>query len=72
MNLAKMVFLSSKSDSSLLFCPLFRGLFLFKSSPLGEVSYKVKKNVPWHIPAPSAVACDSFLLRASAHPAERF
>ena len=27
----------------------------------------VKKNVPWHILAPSAVACDMFLLRASAH-----
>ena len=25
------------------------------------------KNVPWHILAPSAVACDMFLLRASAH-----
>ena len=33
---------------------------------------KLKKNVPWHILAPSAVACDIFLLRASAHPAERF
>ena len=31
-----------------------------------------KKNVPWHILAPSAVACDMFLFRASAHPAERF
>ena len=31
----------------------------------------IKKNVPWHILAPSAVACDIFLLRASAHPAER-
>ena len=31
-----------------------------------------KKNVPWHILAPSAVACDIILLRASAHPAERF
>ena len=28
--------------------------------------------MPWHILAPSAVACDIFLLRASAHPAERF
>ena len=27
----------------------------------------VKKNVPWHILAPIAVACDMFLLRASAH-----
>ena len=25
------------------------------------------KDVPWHILAPSAVACDMFLLRASAH-----
>ena len=29
--------------------------------------YDRKKNVPWHILAPSAVACDMFLLRASAH-----
>ena len=27
----------------------------------------VKKNVPWHILAPSAVACDILHLRASAH-----
>ena len=27
---------------------------------------KHEKNVPWHILAPSAVACDKFLLRASA------
>ena len=27
----------------------------------------VKKNVPWHILAPSTIACDMFLLRASAH-----
>jgi hypothetical protein len=32
----------------------------------------MKKNVPWHILAPRAVACDIILLRASAHPAERF
>ena len=30
-------------------------------------TYCSKKNVPWHILAPSAVACDMFLLRASAH-----
>ena len=29
-------------------------------------------NVPKHIRAPRAVACDIFFLRASAHPAERF
>ena len=28
----------------------------------------MKKNVPWHIRASRAVACDMFLLRASAHP----
>ena len=30
------------------------------------------KNVPWHILTPSAVACDMFLLRASAHPRGAF
>ena len=34
--------------------------------------YRMKKNVPWHILAPSAVACDMFLLRASAHPRGAF
>ena len=28
---------------------------------------RMKKNVPWHILAPSAVACDNLHLRASAH-----
>ena len=28
--------------------------------------------MPWHILAPSAVACDMFLLRASAHPRGAF
>ena len=35
------------------------------TSPYVVIS--MKKNVPWHILAPSAVACDMFLLRASAH-----
>ena len=26
------------------------------------------KNVPWHILAPAAVACDTYLVRRSAHP----
>ena len=52
--------------------PAFRGHFSVQGSAVGGLSYKVKKNVPWHILAPSAVACDMFLLRASAHPAERF
>ena len=28
---------------------------------------KINKNVPWHILAPSAVACDKLHHRASAH-----
>ena len=28
----------------------------------------IKKNVPWHILAPRAVACDNLHLRTSAHP----
>ena len=38
---------------------------MFKSQFIPEII--LKKNVPWHILAPSAVACDMFLLRASAH-----
>ena len=36
------------------------------------VGISMKKNVPCHILAPSAVACDMFLLRASAHPRGAF
>ena len=35
-------------------------------------SYRVKKNVPWHILAPAAVACDIYLIRRSAHPRRAF
>ena len=38
---------------------------MFKSQFIPEII--LKKNVPWHILAPSAVACDMFLLRASAY-----
>ena len=38
-----------------------------KPNPVG-----MKKNVPWHIRASRAVACDMFLLRASAHPRGAF
>ena len=31
-----------------------------------------KKNVPWHITAPAAVACDIYLIRRSAHPRGAF
>ena len=52
--------------------PAFVRALFIKSSTEVELSYCIRKNVPWHILAPSAVACDIFLLRASAHPAERF
>ena len=35
-------------------------------------SYRVKKNVPWQILAPAAVACDIYLIRRSAHPRRAF
>ena len=47
--------------------PAFCGHFSIQESAVGGLSYKVKKNVPWHILAPSAVACDNLRLRASAH-----
>jgi len=40
---------------------------LFQKSAGGGLSYKVKKNVHWHILTPSAVACDKLPHRASAH-----
>ena len=33
----------------------------------GDFHGVIKKNVPWHILAPRAVACDNLHLRASAH-----
>ena len=33
---------------------------------------KRTKNVPWHILAPAAVACDIYLIRRSAHPRGAF
>ena len=30
------------------------------------------ENVPWHILAPAAVACDIYLIRRSAHPRGTF
>ena len=47
--------------------PAYRRAFLIQKSAGGGLSYKVKKNVPWHILAPSAVACDKLPHRASAH-----
>ena len=34
--------------------------------------YTSTKNVPWHILAPAAVACDIYLLRRSPHPRGAF
>ncbi len=31
------------------------------------ISYERTKNVPWHILAPAAVACDIYIVRRSAH-----
>ena len=31
-----------------------------------------EKNVPWHILAPAAVACDIYLIRRSVHPRGAF
>ena len=33
---------------------------------------KRTKNVPWHILAPAAVACDIYIIRPSGTPAEGF
>ncbi|EEG73965.1 hypothetical protein CLOHYLEM_05970 [[Clostridium] hylemonae DSM 15053] len=43
---------------------------LYRSA--GYDFYNKIKNVPWHILAPSAVACDILHLRASAPPPEGF
>ena len=65
-------FISSNSRIICLPCPLSCGHFFIQESAVGGLSYYIKKNVPWHILAPSAVACDMFLLRASAHPRGAF
>ena len=41
-------------------------IFFFKQSLKDNVNRT--KNVPWHILAPAAVACDTYLVRRSAHP----
>ena len=37
-----------------------------------QILYKRTKNMPWHILAPAAVACDIYLIRRSAHPRGTF
>ena len=59
--------ISSKPTTVYLSCPPLCGLFSIQQNANGGLSYKVKKNVPWHILAPSAVACDKRPHRASAH-----
>ena len=65
--LVKKVFISSKPTFVYLLCPPLCGPFSIQESAAGGLSYKVKKNVPWHILAPRAVACDDLHLRASVH-----
>ena len=65
--LVKKVFISSKPTFVYLLCPPLCGPFSIQESAAGGLSYKVKKNVPWHIFAPRAAACDNLHFRASAH-----
>ena len=65
--LVKKVFISSKPTFVYLLCPPLCGPFSIQESAAGGLSYKAKKNVPLHILAPRAVACDNLHLRASAH-----
>ena len=52
--------------------PAFVRAILIQESAEGGLSYKGTKNVPWHILAPAAVACDIIIVRRSAHPAGGF
>ena len=47
--LVKKVFISSKPSIVCLLCPPPCGPFSIQESAVGGLSYKVKKNVPWHI-----------------------
>jgi len=50
--LVKKVFISSKPSIVCLLCPPPCEPFSIQESAVGGLSYKVKKNVPWHILAP--------------------
>ena len=50
--LVKKVFISSKPSIVCLLCPPPCGPFSIQEIAVGGLSYKVKKNVPWHILAP--------------------
>ena len=49
-------------------------LYTFKINQdvLAPESHCITKNVPWHILAPAAVACDICIVRRSAHPRGAF
>ncbi len=46
--------------------------FKINQDVLTPESYYRTKNVPWHILAPAAVACDTYIIRRSAHPCGAF
>ena len=60
--LVKKVFISSKPSIVCLLCPPPCGPFSIQESAVGGLSYKVKKNVPWHILAPSAHPRKAFII----------
>ena len=47
-------------------------VYSFATITGNKISCGRKKNVPWHILAPAAIACDIFLIRRSAHPRGAF
>ena len=71
--LVKKVFISSKPSIVCLLCPPPCGPFSIQESAVGGLSYKVKKNVPWHILAPRRGCFGNHLpLRRVRILAERF
>jgi|GEM_PF-6965418 len=60
---------AARSSTSFSFLPVINSIAVSSLSLLFDMSGTgiMKKNVPWHILAPSAVACDKLHLRASAH-----
>ena len=71
--LVKKVFISSKPSIVCLLCPPPCGPFSIQESAVGGLSYKVKKNVPWHILAPRRGCLGNHLpLRRVRIPVARF
>ena len=71
MILVKKVFTFFSPKSSVCHARLRAGLFI-QETAYGGLSYKGTKNVPRHILAPAAVACNIYLIRRSAHPRGAF